>query len=279
MPGQTIDLDAYFRHIGYDGPRAPSHETLRALHYAHTMRVPFENIDVLMKMPIHLDGAALQEKIVHQGRGGYCFEQNGLFLRVLRQMGFEATGLIGRVRWRAAEGVETPQTHMLIRVDLPDGVFVADVGFGGYRMTEPIRLVGEVAQQTAHGQFRLVSRGVEFDLQAELNGKWADLCRFTLQPQLQIDYELSNWYTSTHPTTIFTNHLFVELPGRDGHYLLLDNELTIRRPGAEPEFRRLTAIEEMVRVLRQDFRLEVRSDAERDMLADFVARPPGRQVP
>ena len=82
-----IDLDAYFARIGYSGPRAPTLETLKALHFAHATAIPFENLDVLAKRPILLDPPVLQKKLVAQKRGGYCFEVNGLFAAVLRQLG------------------------------------------------------------------------------------------------------------------------------------------------------------------------------------------------
>ena len=75
-----IDLDAYFRRIGYDGPRDASLETLRELHRLHPQAIPFENLDPLLGRPVNLDPASLQAKLVEGGRGGYCFEQNGVLV-------------------------------------------------------------------------------------------------------------------------------------------------------------------------------------------------------
>jgi N-hydroxyarylamine O-acetyltransferase len=83
-----IDLDAYFRRIGYSGDRAPTLGTLRALLLRHTEAIPFENLNPLLRWPVRLDDASLEQKLVRDGRGGYCFEQNGLFLHVLRSLGF-----------------------------------------------------------------------------------------------------------------------------------------------------------------------------------------------
>ena len=106
-----IDLDAYFARIGYDGPRTPTLETLRALHLLHPAAIAFEAIDVLLDRGIDLDPAAVDAKLITAGRGGYCYEQNGLFKRVLTALGFEVEGLIARVQWGApAETPPRPRT-------------------------------------------------------------------------------------------------------------------------------------------------------------------------
>ena len=274
MFDEKIDLDAYFSRIGYEGPRAPTLETLRAVHRAHAQSVPFENLDVLTRAGIHLDPAALETKIVASRRGGYCFEQNGLFLRVLRQLGFDAHGLIARVRWMAPEEVETPLSHMLIRVDFPEQNYLADVGFGGYRMTEPIRFVADEEQETAHGRFRLIRQGASYMLQAELGDKgWSNIYRFLDVLQSPVDYDQASWYTSTHPQSLFVNNLLVEIPADDGRYFLFNNMLTVRRPDQDPEMRHLPSGEAIAQALRDHFSLEVRSDAERAILDELAARP------
>src|SRR5690606_9164296 len=108
-------------------------------HQAHALSIPFENLDVLAKRPPQLDLASLQRKLVTNRRGGYCFEVNALFAAVLRELGFDVTTLIGRVRWMSPEEVDTARSHMLMRVELPEGSYLADVGFGGLTMTGPIR--------------------------------------------------------------------------------------------------------------------------------------------
>jgi len=94
-----IDLDAYFRRVGYDGPRDASLKTLRDLHYLHPQAIAFENLDPLLGRPVKLDPASLQEKLVEGGRGGYCFEHNTLFAGVLRTLGFTVQEATARVRW------------------------------------------------------------------------------------------------------------------------------------------------------------------------------------
>src|SRR5947207_634174 len=119
MAEAAIDLDAYFRRIGYAGPRAPTVEVLAAVQKHHLDAIPFENLDVVLKRPIRLDPESLQRKLVAGRRGGYCFESNGLLFHVLRAMGFRNTALAARVLFeRPNEMQMPPRSHMLQRVDL-----------------------------------------------------------------------------------------------------------------------------------------------------------------
>src|SRR5215472_1033665 len=95
----TLDLDSYFRRIGFDGEAKPEFATLAAIHALHAAAIPFEGIDPLIGRPVRLDLASLQAKLVASRRGGYCFEHNVLFKAVLEAIGFDVTGLAGRVAW------------------------------------------------------------------------------------------------------------------------------------------------------------------------------------
>ena len=136
----SIDLDAYLRRVGWHGGVAADELTLRGLAVAHVAAIPFENLNPLLGLPVELDTPALERKLVHDGRGGYCFEQNLLFAAVLRTIGFEVSGLIARVLWQHPEDAVTAQTHMLLRVDLDGGSWLADVGFGNQVLTGTLRL-------------------------------------------------------------------------------------------------------------------------------------------
>src|SRR5690348_16450027 len=92
-PRTVIDIDAYCARIGYRGSREPSLETLHALSHAHVRAIPFENIDVVIGRPIDISRAAIEQKLVRDGRGGYCCEQNTFFLAVLEQLGYRVRPL------------------------------------------------------------------------------------------------------------------------------------------------------------------------------------------
>jgi hypothetical protein len=144
----AIDLDAYFARVGYQGPRAPTLDTLRALHRLHPAAIAFENLDPLLKRPVRLDVGALMDKLVHAHRGGYCYEHNIFFQAVLRAIGFTVASLAARVQWNVPPDTDTPRYHMLLRIDLVDGPYIADVGFG--RLTLRRHCVSRRASSSKH---------------------------------------------------------------------------------------------------------------------------------
>src|SRR5205085_3429182 len=152
MDDAPFDLDAYLARVGYDGPRAPTLDVLRAVHLAHAQAIPFENLDPLLRRPVPLDAEALQAKMVRGGRGGWCFEHNLLFRHALTALGFRTTALVGRVLWNmtVAPGAVTSRSHMLLVVHLDEGDHLADVGFGSLTLTAPLRLVPNDEQPTPH---------------------------------------------------------------------------------------------------------------------------------
>jgi N-hydroxyarylamine O-acetyltransferase len=226
-----VDLDAYFARIGYDGPREPTLDVLRRLHALHPAAIPFEAIDVLLGRGVDLSPAAVDAKLIAGRRGGYCFEQNGLFRRVLTALGFAVEGLIARVLWmRPADAPAPNLTHMALRVTLDGQVWLADVGFGGCVLTEPLRLVMDVTQATAHEPFRLRQVGRNILVEAELAGAWAPLYLAQPDPAEQADYETGNWWTSTHPSSLFRNQLLAAFTRPEARYTLMGSRLTVRPP-------------------------------------------------
>lgn len=256
MP-DTFDLDAYLRRIGHRGPLAPTPDCLRALAVAHVAAIPFENLDPLRGVPVSLALDDLQRKLLHEGRGGYCFEQNLLFAAALRAVGFAVHGLIARVLWNQPEDAVTAQTHMLLGVEIGGDAWLADVGFGSMTLTGALRLVPDTPQATALEPFRLQRRGGEWRLQAEVRGQWLTLYRFGLAPCERIDYEVANHYVSTYPASRFVNHLVASRSLADRRLSLLDREFSVRRPGAGTERRHLHDGEEVCRVLEAEFGLRL----------------------
>jgi N-hydroxyarylamine O-acetyltransferase len=154
---EPADTDAYCARIGYSGAREPTLALLQAIVAGHSTAIAFENLDVVAKRRIRLDPPSLYTKLVHHRRGGYCFEHNLLLLEVLRTLGFRAAGLAAGVQWGRPAGVVGPRTHMLLRVDLAGGPYIADVGFGGLTPTAALALEPVREQATPHETFRLVA--------------------------------------------------------------------------------------------------------------------------
>lgn len=271
----TLDLDAYFARIGYKGSRAPTFETLQALHFAHAISVPFENLDVLAGKVPSLDLAAIQQKHVGAQRGGYCFELNMLFTSALKALGFHVTDLIGRVLWKASPGTVPARSHRIARIELPEGVFLADIGFGGLTMTGPLRLETGIEQQTPHEAYRLLPHGeggADFELQAKLGADWAPIYSFSLEPQSPIDYEVSNWWTATHPGSIFVQHLIVARPTVDRRHALLNTGLTIRHKDGRVETQTLESVDEIAEALRVYFGIALSEEQKAASLTPHFAR-------
>lgn len=206
----AVDLDLYFSRIGYDGPHTATLAVLRELHHLHPLAIPFENLDPLTGRAVSLELPALANKLLERRRGGYCFEHNRLFAHVLTQLGFRVTPLMARVLWGQEADAVTARTHMLLRVEIDETAWLADVGFGGTTLTGPLRLEAGMPQPTPLEVFRLAdaSHGA-LDLEVQTGDAWAKAYRFDLQRAEWIDYEVASWYTSTWPQSNFVNNLIV----------------------------------------------------------------------
>jgi N-hydroxyarylamine O-acetyltransferase len=226
MSGSEIDLHAYLERIGLAPPLAPSAEALSDLQQAHMAAVPFENLDILLGRPIALDLASLQTKIVISRRGGYCFEQNTLFAAALEALGYTVTPLAARVRVGAT--AVRPRTHMLLRVDLAEGPFVADVGFGADGPVRSLPLEEGREHWLGAMGHRLRRDGDLWVLEGGIDGDWIDLYAFTLEAQHPIDFEMANHYTSTHPRSAFVKTLTAQRSWPERRVVLRDRELGVR---------------------------------------------------
>jgi N-hydroxyarylamine O-acetyltransferase len=272
-----FDLDAYFERIGYSGERKATLEALRGILAGHTEAIPFENLNPLMRWPVRLDIESLHRKLVRDGRGGYCFEQNLLLSYALTSIGFKVSGLAARVVWSVPEGVVSPRSHMLLRIDLDRQAYIADAGFGGLTLTGPLLLQTDVEQPTPHEPFRLVPNGEEFLMQAKMQGGWNTLYRFTLHEQLLPDYEVTNWYLSNHPDSRFVTGLLAARPASDRRYALNNTELAVHYLGGKTERRTLSSVAELRDILEGPFRVTLPKTADLDAalqgLIDRSMRP------
>jgi N-hydroxyarylamine O-acetyltransferase len=253
-----LDLDAYFARTGYTGSREPTLETLHAISFHHATSIPFENIDVMLGRGIKLAPAALLQKLVHDRRGGYCFEQNGLLLLVLRALGFRVTPIGARVRWQLSREVTPPRTHLFLHVHLADGDWLADVGMGSASLTGAIPLEFDRELPTPHEPRRLVREDGRLFHQLWTGTEWTDCCEFTLDEMHPIDCELANWWTSASPASHFKTGVAAGRAGRDGTRKgIRAGEFTHRR-GAEILARiPLSSPEQLLAVLAEHFDLRL----------------------
>jgi N-hydroxyarylamine O-acetyltransferase len=255
-PLTPADLDRYLARIGYAGPREPTLPVLHALTAAHVRHIPFENLDVLLGRRILLTPEALVGKLVDARRGGYCFEQNGLFLAVLTTLGFTTTPLSARVRLDRAPDEVPPRTHLFLRVELDGELWLTDVGIGALSLTGAIRFEPGPEQPTPHEPRRIARAGDRWLHQARLGADWVDVYEFTGEAMPLIDREMGNWFTSTHPDSGFKRRLTAARADDDGRRVTLtDSELKVRGRDGRADVRPIGSPDELLDVLAEHFDL------------------------
>jgi N-hydroxyarylamine O-acetyltransferase len=222
----SIDLNAYFDRIGWGGPASANYATLAGLLRAHVSRIPFENFDVLLGRGIRLDLESLQNKIVRARRGGYCFELATLFAFVLENLGFHIVRHSARVIL-FGPATEASRSHMFLTVELPEGIFVVDPGFGYYSSRVPIPLQDGASVRGDHETHWMVRNGNTWMLRAQLGDKPIDAWVTTLEPDNPVDFEMANHYVATYPTSPFVNRIMMSALTADGRVSAMNRDVTI----------------------------------------------------
>jgi N-hydroxyarylamine O-acetyltransferase len=223
---ELLDVPAYLARVGVAELPGRTAAGLRDLHRAHVLAIPFENLDVAMGRGVDTSLRAVQAKLVDRRRGGYCYEHNTLFGAVLDRAGFEVTRLGARVR-SGADFIR-PRTHMLLAVRLDGRLWLADVGFGGDGLLEPIPLEHGTTSRQGAWTYRVVREAGPWHwaLQSLRPDGWMDLYGLTLEPQFPIDYVMANYYTSTHPLSGFVRSVTVQHVRPDHRLVLRVPQLT-----------------------------------------------------
>jgi N-hydroxyarylamine O-acetyltransferase len=211
----VFDLDAYLERIGLNG--RPS---IAQLHRAHLTSIPFENLDPHQGLPVSLEVEDLERKLVTGRRGGYCFEQNLLLKAALEALGAKVEMFLARMRLGAKPGVVRARSHLVLRVSENGASWHTDVGFAR-GILDPIPFGPGPIQEQSGWSFRVVEDGPELVLQKLAGDEWVDVYGFLPQPVSLIDVEVSNWWTSTHPHSLFVTGLIVGVRGDDGTGTLL----------------------------------------------------------
>jgi N-hydroxyarylamine O-acetyltransferase len=215
-------ISGYLGRIGYDGPLVPTHGTLQALHLAHLLSVPFENLNIARGWPISLETEMLADKVVNRRRGGFCYELNGLFAELLVALGFVVERLSARVMRRDGDfGPEFDHLTLLVTLEEP---WLVDVGFGeSFRL--PLRLETEEGQGQEHGSYRIVRNGEARVMQQRAGDSWEPQYRFTLTPHPLSDFAEMCRYHQTSPESHFTQKRVCSLATTDGRVTLSDLRL------------------------------------------------------
>ncbi|MET9700518.1 arylamine N-acetyltransferase [Streptomyces sp. NPDC006529] len=235
--GALLDLDAYLARTGYDGPREPTLTVLRDLQRAHTTGIPFENVHAVLGRDLPLDLPSIEDRLVRDRRGGYCFEHVLVFAAAVERLGFHVTGMIGRVSLGAPKVL--PATHGLLAVTTRDDDrrWLCDVGFGAGPLG-PIEIADGARIAYDGWQHRLERRpgphgidqwwlyqsapgpsGPDHDPERAAT-PWIDRHTFTLTAQYPIDYVVASHFVGTHPRSPFVRRLFAQRMTPAAHHSL-----------------------------------------------------------
>lgn len=209
-----LDFDAYLGRIGLDPADQP---TWQAVHRAHATTIPFENLDSHRGVPVSLEQADLERKLVASRRGGYCFEHNLLLASALEHMGLGVEPMLARVGVGGAPRETRPAGHLVLRVTDGEGrLWHADVGFGLGTLLDPIPFGPTGVCEQSGWSFQVVDDGDELALQTLGPDGWTDVYSFSPRPAFRIDIEVSNWWTCTNPASPFASGLIVSVNHDDG---------------------------------------------------------------
>ncbi len=249
-----MDSPAYLTRLNYTAPVGVDYKTLHGLQSAHMLAVPFENLDIGLKRPIQLSEQALWDKIVVRRRGGFCYELNGLFAWLLKQIGFDVTYLNGRVFNREGQlGIDFDHLALLVRIPGQPARWLADVGFGD-SFTEPLSFEerGEQVQGLRAYRLEQTSDGY-ITWQRNYAGTWERQYFFDLQPRnFPSDYEASCLYHQTSPKSSFTRGSVISRATPDGRISLEDGRLIVTQKGERQE-RPVSSKEEYSELLGEYF--------------------------
>jgi len=240
-----IDLDAYLARIGFDGPRTPTLDVLSRIVLQHQTAISFENLNSFSGLPVVIDPATIEQKIVRDGRGGYCHEQNQYLRLALMALGFEVKLRMARVRWMQPPEATPPRAHMTLNVAVADRWYLCDVGFGAMTPTAPLRLDTEDEQATPHETYRVRQVGDAHHLEVRLGESWRPVFSFDAVDFYPIDFEAANWFVSTNPESTFVKDLILVRPTADRRQVLNNTTLSIRDPDGSVRRQTLSSVGEL----------------------------------
>ncbi len=226
----NLDVQAYLDLLDLPFPQKLTLSFLEQLHERHLLRVPFENLNIHLGRPIHLDIPSLFDKMVRQKRGGFCYELNHLFHWLLETLGYDSTLVSARVR--TERGGFSPEFDHLALIVTLDKPYLADVGFGN-AFRRPLPLSGEIRKDIS-GLYRVRRIGPdEFALQKRSGDSWSDSYRFSRVPRRIDEFRDMCHHHQTSPDSHFTRGRICSLATPSGRITLTDTALKITENGEQ----------------------------------------------
>ena len=248
-----MDVPTYLNRLHFSRPVKPDAETLCGLQLAHMMNIPFENLDIGLNRRIQLNEEALWEKIIHQNRGGFCYELNGLFAWLLKQIGFDVIYLNARVFNQAGElGINFDHLALLVKIPNQSSRWLVDAGFGD-SFNEPLNFEDQGEQIQGLRAYRIEQTSDGYiTWQKNYNGSWERHYFFDLQPRkFPEEYESACLYHQTSPKSSFTRGSIISRATPDGRVSLEDGWLILTKNGRREK--RLIANKDEYQVLLKEY--------------------------
>lgn len=220
-----MNIENYLERIKLKQSPTLTEDSLFQIQSSQLLQIPFENIDVLLDRKIHTDLENLQNKILGNQRGGYCFELNGLLSFALEKLGFNYRPLLARVMYRGT--TTNSRTHIILLVQIKGKQYITDVGFGGPGTYLPIHFEIDREDVQPHGTFRITRDPThEFIMQKKIDDGWFNVYGFNLDTIYPADLVMSNFFTSTYPESHFRHNLIAGRHLPNGRITLLNRQLT-----------------------------------------------------
>ena len=259
-----LNMEAYFKRIDYTGDAKPTIANLKMLQKAHLTHVPYENLDLIYHRAGSLEPETVYQKVVEDHRGGYCFELNGLFAELLRQMGYEVTEYFGR--WLLGEKPFPARRHRILDVTAEGKRFISDVGVGCVCPLEPLEFVLNETQMREGRAYRIIREEKLGNIvQTDTGEGFVNFYSFTEDPQWTIDFLYVHHYCATHPDSVFAKMAKIHIFTETGRNSIMDevNKETgkvervarLSRPGGMEKFI-IRDEQELYQILKQDFNIE-----------------------
>jgi len=254
--GAKVNRDEYLSRIGVDRSNVrPDIETLRLLQYQHLLHIPFENLDIHWKRPIVLDSDRFYEKIVESGRGGFCYELNGLFNELLIAIGFHTHLVSGRVY--GPDKVPGPEfDHMAIVVLIGNDEYLADVGFGDF-IAEPLKIDPSSEQVDREGVFiiRLTEHGA-FEVEKKDGNGWKPECLFGRNAHALQEFAGMCEFHQTSPDSHFTKGKVCSQLTADGRKTLTDKSFIVTVDGEKTD-KPVDSEDKFAEILQREFAITI----------------------
>jgi N-hydroxyarylamine O-acetyltransferase len=249
-----LNVKDYLNRIGYTQDVQVNRDSLLGLQYSHLLAVPFENLDIALNRPIQLDEKSLWRKIVIRRRGGFCYELNGLFAWLLKEIGFEVTYLNARHYFEEDDrfGVDFDHLAMLVRIPAESERWLVDVGYGD-SFISPINLDASSEHVEGINIYQIEPFKDGYQLwRRSFDGSRSRLYFFDLTAHnFPSEYEAACHYHQTSPRSTFTQKRIISRLTENGRVTLDDNKLIITKNGSREEFP--STEEERTALLKEHF--------------------------